>query len=156
MDKKNIKALVLDIDGTMTDGGIYIGNDGECMKRFYVRDGLAIKHILPEHGIIPVVITGRSSAITAKRCEELDIKVLVQGCQNKISALEKILSEYGITLAETAYIGDDINDVECMRAAGLAGCPRDAVKAAKEAADFISSYDGGRGAVREFIEWIIS
>ena len=78
MDKKNIKALVLDIDGTMTDGGIYIGNDGECMKRFYVRDGLAIKHILPEHGIIPVVITGRSSAITAKRCEELDIKVLVR------------------------------------------------------------------------------
>lgn len=155
MDKVKIRALVMDVDGTLTDGGIYLGNNGEELKRFYVRDGLAIKHILPELGIVPVIITGRSSALVDRRCEELDIKDVVQGCGDKLTELKRVLSGKGITLDETAYIGDDVNDLECMRAVGYAGCPADAVDEVKSAAAFVSSHNGGYGAVREFIEHIM-
>lgn len=147
-----IKALVMDIDGTLTDGSIFISDSGECMKRFYVRDGLAIKHILPEYGIVPIIITGRKSEIVSTRCRELDIDLVFQGCNNKKAELDRILSSLGISYEETAYIGDDINDYECMELCGITGCPKDAVPKIKEIADFISSFDGGQGAVREFIE----
>ncbi len=156
MDKKKIRALIMDVDGTLTDGGIYTGCSGEVMKKFHVRDGLAIKHILPEHGIIPVIITGRSSEIVALRCKELDITDVVQGSQHKLDDLKRILSEKNISPEETAYIGDDINDLECMEYAGITGCPCDAVKEIKETVDYISPFCGGNGAVRDFIEWIIN
>ncbi len=150
-----IRALVMDIDGTMTDGGIYIGETGEIMKRFYVRDGLAIKHILPKYGIIPIVITGRSSEIVKRRCEELDIHDVIQGSDNKLSELKRILLEKKISLEETAYIGDDINDLECMNAVYICGCPADAVKQVRDISDFVSASNGGQGAIREFVEWLI-
>jgi len=156
MIEKTIRALVMDVDGTLTDGGIYLGNSGEELKRFYVRDGLAIKHILPEYGIVPIVITGRSSALVSRRCEELDIADVVQGCGDKLAALERMLAEKGISFGETAYIGDDVNDLECMKKAGLSGCPADAVKDVLETADYVCSNRGGYGAVREFIDHIIS
>ena len=151
MDKKKIRALVMDVDGTLTDGGIYLGNSGEELKRFYVRDGLAIKHILPEYGIVPVIITGRSSALVSRRCEELDITDVVQGCGDKLTELKRILDAKGISLGETAYIGDDINDLECMKAVGYAGCPADAAKEVLDIAGFVCTQRGGYGAVREFI-----
>lgn len=149
-----IKVLVMDIDGTLTDGSIYIGADGEVMKRFYVRDGQAIRHFLPELGITPVVITGRSSQIVARRCEELDIRWLVQGSSDKWSDLSAVLERLGAQPAETAYIGDDVNDLDCMRRVGVCACPKDAVRAVREAADYVTEAEGGRGAVREFIEWL--
>ena len=149
-----IKALVMDIDGTLTDGSIFISDSGECMKRFYVRDGLAIKHILPEYGIVPIIITGRKSEIVSVRCRELDIKIVSQGCSNKKAELDRILSLLGLSYEETAYIGDDINDYECMELCGITGCPKDAVPEIKNIADFVSNFDGGQGAVREFIEYL--
>lgn len=146
----------MDVDGTLTDGSIYVGGDGEVMKRFYVRDGLAIKHILPKHGIRPIILTGRSSDIVEYRCRELDIDTVIQGSGNKLPDLLKTLCELGIEPCEAAYIGDDINDIECMRVVGLSGCPADAAKQVRSVADFVSAYDGGRGAVREFIEWILN
>lgn len=144
----------MDVDGTLTDGRIYIGSSGEEMKAFYVKDGYAISHILPKLGVVPAIITGRSSSIVSLRAQELGITEVYQGIQKKELLFNKLRLRYGADAGETAYIGDDLNDIECMRLAGIVGCPCDAVEEVKKNADFISSCQGGRGAVREFIEWL--
>lgn len=150
-----IKYLVMDVDGTLTDGKIYMGNNGEMMKAFSIKDGCGIHDILLPAGIIPVIITGRKSDIVVNRCREIGIETIYQGVSNKINKLLSITSN----LSEVAYIGDDINDLSCMEpvkeAGGKIGCPADAVKKVKELADFTSVKNGGDGAVREFIEWIV-
>ncbi len=153
--EKKIKALVMDVDGTMTDGSIWISPYGEVMKQFYVRDGQAIKHILPEKDVMPIVITGRESEIVSRRCEELNISILVQNSRDKKEDLQKILNKLALSSKEVAYIGDDVNDMEAMSICGLTGCPSDADEAIRKSVDFISSFPGGRGAVREFVEYII-
>ena len=151
-----IKYLVMDVDGTLTDGRIYMGNDGEMMKAFDIKDGCGIHDILIPAGIAPVIITGRSSKILENRCKELGITNLHQGIRNKIEKLLTITTD----LSMVAYIGDDINDLSCMEpikeAGGLVGCPADAVQKVINLADFVSKRNGGNGAVREFIELIIS
>lgn len=151
-----IKYLVMDVDGTLTDGKIYMGNDGEMMKAFDIKDGCGIHDILVPAGITPVIITGRTSKILENRCKELGITNLHQGIKNKIEKLLTITTD----LSSVAYIGDDINDLSCMEpvkaAGGLVGCPADAVKKVMELADFVSTHNGGNGAVREFIEWIVA
>lgn len=149
-----IKYLVMDVDGTLTDGKIYMGNDGELMKAFSIKDGCGIHDILIPSGITPVIITGRKSDIVTSRCKEIGIEMIYQGIDNKIEVLRSITS----SLAVVAYIGDDINDLSCMipvkEAGGLIGCPRDATKKIIDISDYIADHDGGNGAVRDFIEWI--
>ena len=151
-----IKYLVMDVDGTLTDGKIYMGQMGEVMKAFNIKDGAGIHDILIPAGIIPVVITGRSSDIVLKRCKELDITEVYQGVRDKISKLCEITEN----LNSVAYIGDDINDLLCMesvkKAGGFIGCPADAVSKVKELSDYICKAKGGEGAVREFIECIVN
>lgn len=149
-----IRALVMDVDGTLTDGKLHIGSNGEVYKSFNVKDGYAIHDMLPVMGIIPIIITGRKSKIVECRCKELGILHVVQGSKDKLSDLKTILLREGIALEETAYIGDDLNDLICMNAVGLKGCPKDAAQEIQEIADFVSQKDGGNGAVREFVEWI--
>jgi 3-deoxy-D-manno-octulosonate 8-phosphate phosphatase (KDO 8-P phosphatase) len=156
MVKKKIKILVMDVDGVLTDGKVYLSANGELFKAFNVKDGYAIKEILLRYGILPVIITGRQSAILEYRCEELGIKHLYQGVSEKLKQLDILLASLGLTAAETAYIGDDMNDYDCMMTCALRGCPADAVPEIKEIADFIAAKKGGDGAVREFIEWLIS
>lgn len=150
-----IKYLVMDVDGTLTDGKIYMGNDGEVMKAFSSKDGYGIHDILIPAGITPIIITGRTSKIVENRCSEMGIKQIHQGVSNKIERLLSITSD----LFNVAYAGDDMNDLLCMEqiknAGGLVGCPADAVQQVKDIADFISTKNGGSGAVREFIEWLI-
>ena len=150
-----IKYLVMDVDGTLTDGKIYMGNDGEMMKAFSVKDGCGIHDILLPAGIIPVIITGRKSKILENRCKEIGIYEIHQGISNKVEKLFSITEN----LSTVAYIGDDINDLSAMNpikeAGGKIGCPANAVKNVKELADFISVKNGGDGAVREFIEWLV-
>lgn len=151
---QKIKYLIIDVDGTLTDGGIYIGNNGEMMKRFNVKDGYAIHDILPQMGIIPIVITGRKSEIVLRRCQELGIDRVVQGSTDKLSVLCTIMENEQIAAEEVAYIGDDLNDLDCMSIVGVAGCPNDAVEDIKEIADYVAKHKGGDGAVREFVEWM--
>ncbi|MDF1616138.1 KdsC family phosphatase [Petrocella sp. FN5] len=149
-----IKILVMDVDGTLTDGKIYIGSEGEMLKAFNVKDGLGISK-LRSLNIIPAIITGRESEILKRRSEELKIEELYQGEENKIEKLKELVERYRCSLAEVAYIGDDENDLQCMRESGFTGCPADAVDAVKKEVDYICNKSGGEGAVREFIEQII-
>lgn len=150
----SIKLLVMDVDGTLTDGRIYISAQGEVMKAFDVRDGYAIVQILPHLGITPVIITGRSSAIVAQRAKELKITELYQGVADKLTKLKDVAAKFGITAHEVAYIGDDLNDLDCIRHCGCTACPVDAAPEVLEAVDYICKHDGGRGAVREFIGFL--
>lgn len=156
--KKVIKYFVMDVDGTLTDGKIYIGASGEIFKVFDIKDGCGIHDILIPQGIIPVVITGRASKIVEIRCKELGIVECHQGIKNKIEILEGIISKTKYEYSDVAYMGDDINDLPCMKmikkAGGIVGCPIDAASPVKELADFVSKQEGGNGAVREFIEWV--
>ncbi len=154
-----IKYLVMDVDGTLTDGKIYMGHNGETVKAFSIKDGCGIHDILIPAGITPVIITGRSSDIVLNRCKELGITKVYQGIDNK---LEKLISIVGaqLQLKTVAYIGDDINDLECMNAVrdagGVIGCPKNAVVNVISIADYIAEHNGGEGAVRDFIEWIVN
>ena len=152
---KSIKYLVMDVDGTLTDGKIYMGNDGEVMKAFNIKDGCGIREIAICAGIEPIIITARESRILERRCHELGIKSVYQRVPNKIEKLKEIIKEYN----QVAYIGDDINDLASMHfikdAGGVIGCPKDAVKNVIKIADFVSEFNGGDGAVRDFIEWLV-
>ena len=153
----NIEWLIMDVDGTLTDGKIYIGHDGECMKAFNIKDGCGIHDILPVYKIRPAIITGRSSSIVANRCRELGVADLFQSVSDKYEKLIELVGS-SEALAKVAYIGDDINDLHCMRAVkdngGIIGCPADAVEEVQKLADYISPHDGGAGAVRDFIGYI--
>ncbi|HAR79480.1 MAG TPA: 3-deoxy-D-manno-octulosonate 8-phosphate phosphatase [Succinivibrionaceae bacterium] len=155
-----IKALIMDVDGTLTNGKVYIGQQGEIMKAFDVKDGYGIAHLLPGKKIVPIIITGRTSDIVKIRAAELGIKNVYQGISDKVECLKQAVAEIGASLSETAYIGDDLNDFPCMKAiheqGGLVGAPADAVIKVRDYADFVSAFNGGSGAVREFIEWLIA
>ncbi len=158
MQKQTIKLFVMDVDGTLTDGKIYMGNDGEVMKAFDIKDGCGIHDILPTVGIIPCIITGRESRILEMRCGELGIQSLYQGVRDKKTQLDNVLRTYNISISEVAYIGDDINDLACMQivkdGGGIIGCPADAVPAVKAIANYVCKRNGGNGAVREFIDYL--
>lgn len=145
----------MDVDGTLTDGKIYISATGEIMKAFNIKDGYALAHIR-EYGIEPVIITGRESEIVKKRCEELGITELHQGVGNKLFKLKDICAKSGVSLSEVAYIGDDVNDLPCIQQCGFTGCPGDAIKSVKEKVDYSCEVNGGEGAVREFVEHLIA
>lgn len=156
-----IKYLFLDVDGTLTDGKIYISEHGEAFKAFNVKDGCGLKDILPKYDIVPVIITARNSKILVNRCEELGIDMLFQGERNKLEKINSIMAQYGIeknsdgVYDEAAYIGDDILDIPGMKVCSVRGCPADAVDEVKEICNFVSDKDAGEGAVRAFIDYIV-
>ena len=147
-----IKLLVMDVDGTLTDGKIYMGENGEVMKAFNVKDGYAIAHMLPEMGIIPVIITGRKSKIVENRAKELGITELYQGVGDKLTQLKIVAEKYNAAPEQIAYIGDDLNDLECIDYCGVTACPADAVEEVKRVVTYVCKHNGGDGAVRGFIK----
>lgn len=147
----NIKLLVMDVDGTLTDGKIYMSADGELLKAFNIKDGYAIAH-LKDKQIVPVIITGRSSEILVRRCRELGIVELYQGIEDKTAKLLSICKKFQVEASNVAYIGDDLNDLECMKICGYSAAPADAAKEVLASVDYICKHRGGEGAVREFIE----
>ena len=149
-----IKLIVLDVDGTLTDGKLYIDDKDNSVKALDVKDGFAIAQWI-KHGGLVAIITGKTSVIVKRRAEELGIQELVQGAGNKVAELKKILAKYKISLEETAYMGDDINDLGVMSIVGMSAAPKNAVKEVLERVNFVSSKVGGDGAVREFFEKIM-
>ena len=151
----SIKLFVMDVDGTMTDGKIYMGSNGEMFKAFDIKDGFGIHEILPAFGILPVIMTGRTSRIVLNRAKELGISHVIQNAKDKGAAIRVLSEELDCGMEQMAYIGDDIIDIKAMELCGIKGCPQDAVDSVKEICDFVSSKKGGEGAVREFIEWLV-
>jgi 3-deoxy-D-manno-octulosonate 8-phosphate phosphatase (KDO 8-P phosphatase) len=132
-----------------------MANDGEFLKAFDIKDGCAINEILPQNKIIPVWITGRQSEIVANRAKELHVDLVYQNIKDKLPLLKEIAAQHGITLDQIAYIGDDINDLECIKNVSYSGCPADAAREIKEVAAYITKSKAGAGAIREFVEWIL-
>lgn len=149
-----IKLILLDVDGTLTDGGIYHDETGNEIKKFNVKDGYAIVHA-SNLGIDFGIITGKKSKLVEIRANELKIKYLYQGISEKTKSLEKIINITGLKKEEIAYMGDDLNDLHIMKETGLTGAPKDAVKEVLDIVDFVSLKKGGEGAVREFIEFVL-
>ena len=150
-----IKLLALDVDGVLTDGRIYYGNEGEELKSFSIKDGLGIK-LLQKDGIEVVLITGRSSEIVTRRARELGIKEVIQGREDKITALREVCSARQLQPEQCAYMGDDLPDLGAVRAAGIGMAPADAASQLLEAADWVSDSRGGAGAVRQACEQLLT
>ena len=152
---KKIKCVILDVDGVLTDGGIYVAPDGsELFKPFFARDGLAITRAR-KVGLKTAIITGRTSPIVANRAKELHIDLVYQGRLDKREAYADIKAKTGLSDEEIAYIGDDIVDLPILRQVGLPCAVGDAVPEVKEIAQIIAAQPGGRGAVREIYEIIL-
>ncbi|MCT4619640.1 MAG: HAD-IIIA family hydrolase [Marinisporobacter sp.] len=149
-----IKLFIMDVDGTLTDGKIYLTHEGQEMKAFHVKDGMGIK-ILQKHGILPVVITGRTSNIVNIRAKELNISEIYQGVRIKLEIYKELKEKYHLKDENIAYIGDDLNDLEIMKQVGVKFAVGDAIEEIKEIADYVTNAKGGEGAVREAIEWMI-
>ncbi len=149
-----IKLAAFDVDGVLTDGSLTFDENGHEYKTFNAKDGQGIVN-LNNAGIITAIITARNNGTVEHRAKNLNIKELHQGSKNKISTLEGIMEKYNISFDEIAYMGDDLPDICILEKVGLKGCPADAVDEVKEIANFISSKNGGRGAVREFCDYIL-
>jgi 3-deoxy-D-manno-octulosonate 8-phosphate phosphatase (KDO 8-P phosphatase) len=149
-----IKIIIMDVDGTLTDGALFVLPDGEEIKSYNVRDGLGIllAHLV---GFKTAIITGKTSRALEKRAEKLRIDELHQGIMDKKPVLEAILAKHGLKSEEAAYIGDDLGDLAVIKSVGLAGAVADAHPEVKKNCHFICEQCGGRGAVREFIEFIL-
>ena len=149
-----IKLAAFDVDGVLTDGSLTFDENGIEYKTFNAKDGQGIVN-LNNAGIITAIITARKNGTVEPRAKNLNIKELHQGQKNKIATLESIMQKYNLTFEEVAYMGDDLPDICCLEKAGLKGCPNDAVDEVKSIANFVSSKNGGRGAVREFCDYIL-
>ncbi|NHM29274.1 KdsC family phosphatase [Neobacillus terrae] len=153
-DLSKIKMIVMDVDGTLTDGKIYVGDNGEVFKAFNVRDGYRLIN-LEKYNIIPVIITGKRSEILVKRAAELKIEEVHQGIEDKLKVLDEIIYRYDLKYENIAYIGDDINDIDCMKVCYLKACPADAISEVLDIVDYVCKSNGGNGAVRELIDLIV-
>ena len=152
---QKIKLLALDVDGVLTDGTIYISPAGEVFKGFNAKDGMGISCAL-RNNLQIAVITGRQSPIVERRCEELGIKLFMQGVKDKRLALQQMAQKLGLTREEIAYMGDDLNDIPAFKASGLNFVPADGSIEVLAVADIITKAKGGRGAVREAITMILA
>lgn len=149
-----IKLIVLDVDGTLTDGKLYIDSVGNEMKAFNVKDGLAISQAI-KFGINVAIITGKTSTIVEKRSKELGITEIHQGVKDKVAVLNSIVDRYSLSYDNVAYMGDDLLDMKVMKMCKLSGAPKDSADEILKISNFISRKNGGDGAVREFIEMIL-
>jgi len=151
---ENIKLFAMDVDGTLTDGGMYYSVGGEELKRFSTRDGMGIT-LLRKGGIKTLIITSEQSAIAKSRAEKLGIDTVILGSKNKSEDLFSVAKDLSIEMAQIAYIGDDVNDEQVMKLCGFSACPNDAVGIIKNTVNFVSNFNGGYGAVREICDLIL-
>lgn len=150
----HIKGVVLDVDGVLTDGSIHVNEEGQQLRTFFVKDGYAIQ--LAEKMGVPIwVISGGNSAGVRSRLETLGVKEIHLGISNKMELLQKLLLKHHVKAAELLFIGDDMPDIEVMKAVGFAACPNDAAEEIKQISHYMSPKNGGRGAVRDVLEKLL-
>jgi len=152
-----IKLVCTDVDGVLTDGGIYYTERGEELKKFNTRDGMGVD-LLRKAGIPVAFITGEETGFTKARAKKLGVEDLYLGCKadDKAAALDKLAEKYGISVSQIAYIGDDVNDIEALKKAGFACAVADGRPEVKEAADYTTRAKGGEGAFREISDMILA
>lgn len=150
----DLRYLVIDVDGTMTDGGIYYDEHGNELKKFCTRDaaGFFAAHHL---GIKTVVLTGRECVAVKRRMKELKVDYVYENIRDKQTFLKKFMVEHLVPKEEIGYIGDDLNDLSAMKMVGFIGCPADSCAEVIEIADYVSRKNGGYGAVRDIVEYLL-
>lgn len=148
---KKIKAFVMDVDGVLTDAGMYYSEKGDELKKFNTRDAQGIELLL-KNGFLVAIITKEKTKLVERRAKKMRIKDVFQGVENKLSCLEEFASANGLTLDEVAYIGDDINDLDVLKSVGLSITVNDAADKIKKVSDYVTKANGGHGAVREVCE----
>ena len=152
---KKIKLVLTDVDGVLTDGGMYYTKDGEFMKKFNTKDSMSMELLLT-YKIKTAMITRENSKVVKKRAKKIKVTELYSGILNKKMLLPKILKKYNVKRDQVAYIGDDINDLSLINIVGFSICPNDAVKQVKDKASMILNSNGGYGCVREFSDIYLS
>ncbi len=150
-----VKLLALDVDGVLTDGKLWFGNGSEELKAFNIHDGLGIK-LLQRNGIQVAIITGRTSNLVSRRAKDLGIEHVIQGREDKLTALNELRAQLQLELAQIAYVGDDLPDLSAIRAAGLGITVADGNAFVAQHADYTTKRCGGQGAVREVCELILN
>ena len=151
----NVKLLVLDVDGTLTDGSVYMDGEGHEFKRFDIQDGMVIV-MLRRNGIEVAIISGRFSASTDQRARDLGLSFVFNGVKDKLATLMSLSEKLSLKADEVAYIGDDVNDIDCIKWAGFGIAVSNARPEVKEIADYVTKSPGGRGAVREVADLLLS
>lgn len=151
---KNIKLVAFDVDGVMTDGSLTFLEDGREIKTYNAKDGLGVV-MLSKANIITSIITARDNNAVKLRAEMIDIKELYMGQKNKCTALDELIKKYNLKKEEICYMGDDLPDICVLQNSALRCCPNDAVEEVKQNCNFISKYNGGKGAVRELCDFIL-
>jgi 3-deoxy-D-manno-octulosonate 8-phosphate phosphatase (KDO 8-P phosphatase) len=151
---KGIRLFATDVDGVLTDAGMYYSESGDELKKFNTRDGMGIK-LLQRAGLITALVTQEATKLVARRGEKLAIPEVHQGVMDKLPVLREMAARQGMTLAEVAYMGDDINDLQALRAVGFSAAPADALPAVRKAVTYVCRAKGGEGAVREVAEMIL-
>ena len=149
-----VKILLTDVDGVLTDGGMYYSKDGDIMKKFFARDGMGITLLKKQH-IPTIIVTKEKTVMVRKWAKKMSIKKILDGVKSKETVLAKICKDFQVTLQEIAFIGDDVNDIELLKKVGFAVAPADAIKEVKKQADYICKINGGKGAFRELVDLIL-
>jgi len=149
-----IRLFATDVDGVLTDAGMYYAESGDEWKKFNTRDGMGIK-LLQRAGIITAIVTQERTKLVARRAEKLAIPELHQGVMDKLALVREMASRHGLTLNQVAYIGDDINDLETLKEVGFSATPADGMPQVAAVVDYVCQKKGGEGAVREIIEMIL-
>lgn len=149
-----IKVIATDIDGVWTDGSMYYDNQGNELKRFHTYDGVGTAMALA-HGFQVVILTAENTEIVKARAQKLGISHVYQGVTDKLQLMQDVCEKLGINLSETAYIGDDINDLQVLQKVGFSGAPSNAIREVKSQVNYICQTAGGHGAFREFVEIIL-
>ena len=153
-DKPEIKMLLTDCDGCLTDGGMYYSEKGDELKKFNTRDGMGFG-MLRKQGVIAGIITSEIVDLNRRRAEKLKLDILEAGCKDKAAAIKRLCEQYGIVQENVCYIGDDINDIEAIKMVGFGCCPADAMPEVKAVADYVSVVKGGEGVIREVVDKIL-
>ncbi len=151
---KGIRLFATDVDGVLTDAGMYYSESGDEWKKFNTRDGMGIK-LLQKAGLITAIVTQERTRLVARRAEKLAIPELHQGVMDKLSVIRDMAMRHGLSLREVAYIGDDVNDIEALQAVGFSAAPADGLPQVLKVVDYVCRQKGGEGAVREITEMIL-